>query len=355
MLDGCLERSLLGSRQVRDVTLAVEGDEPNLVLVRKRKVDDAKAAPLTLLPARVGPAKFAKTAGSRDYVSGFLALSKSDLEPTVVLVVEVTSEKLREERRLDELHAQRTSYANRVWSSSVIWFIVYSREHLGCFGARGRGTCTNTLTIPRQEVEDRVLRALQEKLMRKDFFEEFCDEFTKEVNRLRMQQGASIASAKRELARIEARKSKLINLVLDDQLPALEAKEELLKNAKRREELEAQLRVADEPPPLLHPRMADVYRRKVEELAEALQRPDARLEASETLRGLIDSIVLSPDGGQLRIELRGNLAAMLTATQQKKRSPDAGDLLMPVQLVAGACNRRYLQLWSGAAWARRTA
>jgi hypothetical protein len=95
--------------------------------------------------------------------------------------------------------------------------------------------------------------------------------------------------------------------------------------------------------------MADVYRRKVEELAAALQRPDTRLEASETLRGLIDSIVLSPEGGQLRIELRGNLAAMLTAAPQKRRSPDTGDLLMPVQLVAGARNQRYLQLWSVAA------
>ena len=53
----------------------------------------------------------------------------------------------------------------------------------------------------------------------------------------------------------------------------------------------------------------------------ALQREDTRLEASETLRGLIDSIVLMPEGGQLRIELRGNLAAMLTAAQQTKRSP----------------------------------
>jgi hypothetical protein len=30
-------------------------------------------------------------------------------------------------------------------------------------------------------------------------------------------------------------------------------------------------------------------------------------EASEMLQGLIDSIVLIPDDGQLRIELRGNL------------------------------------------------
>ena len=90
-------------------------------------------------------------------------------------------------------------------------------------------------------------------------------------------------------------------------------------------------------------------RSKVEELAAALQREDTRPEASEMLRGLIDSIVLTPEKGQLRIELRGNLAAMLTAAQQTKRSPETGDLLVPVQLVAGARNQRYLQLWSGAA------
>ncbi|PYQ90953.1 MAG: resolvase [Acidobacteria bacterium] len=199
-------------------------------------------------------------------------------------------------------------------------FIVYSREHLGCFGARGRGTCDNRLTIPRQEVETRVLRALQDKLMRKDFFEEFCREFAKEMNRLRMERGARINSAKRELARIESRRKKLIDLVLDDQLPASEAKEELLANAKRREELG----------------MADLYRSKVEELAAALQREDTRLEASEMLRGLIEAIVLTPESGQLRIELRGNLAAMLTVARKTTRSPESGDLIVPVQLVAGA-------------------
>jgi hypothetical protein len=67
------------------------------------------------------------------------------------------------------------------------------------------------------------------------------------------------------------------------------------------------------------------------------------------LGGLIDAIVLMPEKGQLRIELKGNLAAMLAAAQQTKRSPETADLLAPIQLVAGACNQRYLQLWSGAA------
>ena len=113
-------------------------------------------------------------------------------------------------------------------------------------------------------------------------------------------------------------------------------KDELIAIGNRRDELEAQLKVASEPPPLLHPSMADLYRSKVEELAAALQREDTRLEASEMLRGLIDSIVLMPQDGQLRIELRGNLAAMLTAAQQTKRSPETGDLHVPIQMVAGA-------------------
>lgn len=53
----------------------------------------------------------------------------------------------------------------------------------------------------------------------------------------------------------------------------------------RRKELEAQLKTVDEPPALLHPEMARIYRTKVTELAEALQQPESRLEAAEALRG----------------------------------------------------------------------
>ena len=48
------------------------------------------------------------------------------------------------------------------------------RNRLACFGAREKGTCGNRLTIRRDEVEARVLKALQEKLLRQDLFDEFC-------------------------------------------------------------------------------------------------------------------------------------------------------------------------------------
>jgi hypothetical protein len=92
--------------------------------------------------------------------------------------------------------------------------------------------------------------------------------------------------------------------------------------------------------------MADLYRQKVAALAEALEHPEIRTEASEALRGLIDAIVLTPDQGELQIELTGNLAAMLGAATNAKRPPKTGDLSLQVPMVAGACNRRYLQLWN---------
>ena len=160
-----------------------------------------------------------------------------------------------------------------------------------------------------------MLRALQEKLLRQDLFEEFCDEFTREMNRLRMEHRASLSAAEREIERIEVRRKKLIEMVMDGVAPS-EVKDELNANAARREELKAKLAAADEPPPLLHPEMAELYRQKVTALAQALEHPETRTEASEALRGLIDAIVLTPDQGELQIELKGNLAAMLGAAHK---------------------------------------
>jgi site-specific DNA recombinase len=213
-------------------------------------------------------------------------------------------------------------------------FIMSGKNRLGCFGARDQGRCDNHLTIRRDDVEARVLRALRDKLLRQDLFEDFCDEFTREMNRLRMEHRANLSTAEREIDRIEVRRKKLIEMVMDG-VPAAEVKDEMIANAARREELTAKLAAADAPPPLLHPEMAGLYRQKVTALGQALEHPETRTEASEALRGLIDAIVLTPDQGELQIELKGNLAAMLSAATNAKRSPETGDLSLQVEMVAG--------------------
>ena len=115
------------------------------------------------------------------------------------------------------------------------------KNRLGCFGARDQGRCDNHLTIRRDEVEARVLKALQEKLLNQELFDEFCEEFTREMNRLRMDRRASLSSAKREVERIGTRIKKLLNLMLDDEIAVDEGKAEIKALDARRKELQAQL------------------------------------------------------------------------------------------------------------------
>jgi site-specific DNA recombinase len=213
-------------------------------------------------------------------------------------------------------------------------YVMYWRDRLACFNARARGTCTNRRTISRQEIESRVLIAVRDKLMRRDLFEEFCREYVKELNRLRMEHRAKVSQGRQELAVIEREIRKLIQAIKDG-VSAISIKNELLALEARQAELQQKLE-APEMPELLHPRMADVYRERVSGLCQALEREDSRLGATNAIRGLIEAILLEPDGEQLKITLKGDLAGMMSAARNSKRSPDTGDLLVQIKLVAGA-------------------
>jgi site-specific DNA recombinase len=211
---------------------------------------------------------------------------------------------------------------------------MYWRDRLACFSARSRGTCTNRLTISRQEVEERVLLALRDKLMRRDLFEDFCREYVRELNRLRMEHRASLSNGRHELATVEREIRKFIQAIKDG-VPALSIKDELLSLEARKVELQSRIE-APKMRELLHPRMSDVYREKVGSLRRALENEESRTGAREAIRALIETILLEPDGDQLRITLKGDLAGMLSAARDSKRSPDTGDLLVQIKLVAGA-------------------
>ena len=97
--------------------------------------------------------------------------------------------------------------------------------------------------------------------------------------------------------------------------------------------------------PRLHPSFAELYRQKVAQLEEALNRPSDRAETHAALRSLIERIVLYPGAkrGEIRAELYGELAAILelaSANNAKTRTP-AG---VRVSLVAGTQNWLYLLL-----------
>ena len=153
------------------------------------------------------------------------------------------------------------------------------------------------------------------------------------MNRLRMEHRASLSSAERELDRVRVDIRKIIEAIKQG-VSGAELKDEMAALQVRKENLTKRRDAADAPPPLLHPNLAVLYREKVTTLAAALEQPETRREAADALRGLVDAIVLNPVENELRIELKGNLAAMLSAAQNAKRSPE-GDLSLQIAMVAG--------------------
>ena len=186
---------------------------------------------------------------------------------------------------------------------------VYTGNRLACYASRGTGTCANRLTIRRDEVETRVLTVLRDQLLNRELFEEFCREFAQEMNRLQSTERARQSAVRQELSAVKRDIAKLIEAIKND-VPIASIKDELGRLEHRKTELELSVEANPELRPLLHPGMADLYRRKVADLCLALEDEEARTQASEAIRGLLDEIVLVPEGQTLRLLVKGNLAAI---------------------------------------------
>ncbi|WP_456763990.1 hypothetical protein [Bradyrhizobium sp. USDA 4463] len=168
-------------------------------------------------------------------------------------------------------------------------------------------------------------------------FAEFCDAYTQETNRFRMESRAHIDGARSELERIDREEKKLMDLYLKDALSIDAVKERGDKLKERKAELSAFLANADEPPPLLHPAMAGQYRLRVQQLYASLQNnsDEQRVEAADVLRTLVQQIILTPVDGKIQIDVRGDLAGILAiSVQTKKPAGRAGS--SQGKMVAGA-------------------
>ena len=208
---------------------------------------------------------------------------------------------------------------------------------IGCSTARNKGTCDNRVNIRRDELESRVLNALRTRLVDPALFAHFCEVFTQEMNRLRMEGRAGIASAEAELAKINRELEKILDLYLNDALSVEMVKERSRKLEARKADLEQFLTEADEPPPLLHPSMALQYRKRIQQLYESLQDDDEdkRIEAADTIRSLVDQIVMTPVEGKIEIDVQGDLAGILMISVQTK-NPAGERGGSQVKMVAGA-------------------
>ena len=222
-------------------------------------------------------------------------------------------------------------------------YTIVGPNRYGCAARRSKGTCSNAVSIGRDEIESRVLDGLKDRMMAPELISAFVDEFNTEIRRLAGDREAEHAAAQRALAEADRKISGILKAIEDGAYhPSLKERLALLEREKS--SAAARLAAAQSKPVLrLHPNLPALYRKKVQQLAAALSKPDIAVEAGEIIRGLIDRIVLTPSEGSLEAELFGDLAAILDYAQGGHQQARKGLSEMRLSVVAGARNQRYLQ------------
>ena len=212
-------------------------------------------------------------------------------------------------------------------------------DYLACSKARRQGTCSNKRGIRRHLLEDLVLTGLKDNLMKPEMVEEFVRAYHNEINKKAADQGAARGRVVAELGKVTKKLDALIDAVasgyrsdsLQQKLDSLEEKKSVL---------EIRLAKPAPSPVRFHPKLPELYRRKVESLGEALSDPTIRDEAFSILRDLIQEVVVTPGPKRMfSVELIGEITKMIALPDDKATFDENS-----VKVVAGVRNRRYLHL-----------
>ena len=260
------------------------------------------------------------------------------------------------EKYASVIEATRAAHANRLNGTHRPRSLLSGLLACGCCGGpyalRGQdryacsnhvmnGSCANSRTIRRPVLEERVLTGLRDRLMSPDTAAASIRAYVEDTNRLNRERRAAGDADRAALAEVEKKIAEIVAAIEDggytrsmtDRLRKLEAEQDALSE-----------RLASAPADLpdIHPNVADIYRRKVECLWDALRRPQERDAAAAALRDLIERITLTPGPkrGQVDATLHGEVGAILEcvagkALKNKTDTPSAG---VSVSVVAGARN-----------------
>lgn len=162
----------------------------------------------------------------------------------------------------------------------------------GCAGRRSKGQCQNDRTIGRRELEERILSALREQLLTPELVAEFARAYQEECNRSAAEAERRQMDASTALAAIQ-RKIDGIMAAIEDGLYQPSMKQRLAELEREKRLLGADLSGPGVcPAVLVHPNLAEAYRRRVAELESLLEDPELRNEAIEAIRSMIAKIVV---------------------------------------------------------------
>ncbi|WP_234934294.1 recombinase family protein [Agrobacterium vitis] len=217
-------------------------------------------------------------------------------------------------------------------------------DRFACSNHISNGSCTNSRTIPREELEDRVLAGLKDRMMAPEVAAGAMRAYAEEMNRRNRERRSSADTWKAELAKVEKDIRGIIEAIKAGMFqPSMKAEMDALEA--RKADLTTLLTDVPEDIPDLLPSASAIYAKKVAKLTEALNEPEERTQAAEALRMLIEKIVLTPgpNRGEIDALLYGELGTILNWVERqvvgnaaKKKTPGARLTGVSLSVVAGA-------------------
>jgi site-specific DNA recombinase len=191
-------------------------------------------------------------------------------------------------------------------------WIKHRAEQWGCSRNRDGGGCTNSRTIVQAQYEARVLAGLKSQLLDPELVTAYVRERHRQFAKRAAEDGRTRAELERKRDAITRKIQRLIDAIAADGAFA-EIRDALARHRADRDELEHRLAAMKAVDVIaLHPGLADIYRRQVEQLETALASPESQVEAVPQLRALISRVVLTPSKGRgVDVHVEGRLDQIL--------------------------------------------
>ena len=188
-----------------------------------------------------------------------------------------------------------------------------------CLGRiTGKG-CSNKTTLVAERLEARVLTGLRDRLLTPQIAAEAMRSFIEESNRLNHERRANEAVDRHRLEKARKAAKGILTMIEEGEYtPGMVGRLRELENEVAA--IEAVMAEAPRDVPDIHPNVAELYRRKVERLTEALGNPDNRTEAATALRALIEKIVITPTErrSEHHVRLFGDLEVILAWAEDRQ-------------------------------------
>ncbi len=204
-------------------------------------------------------------------------------------------------------------------------YTVYNSGRLICAAHREKGdtVCANRRTLARAEIEERVLRGLQDRLLSPEAVAAYVRAYHAAWADHARAQADMRAPLEQRIASLGRSIERLVDAVCDGQASAammarLKAQEAEIEEA--RAQL-AEIATAAPPPVTLHPNAGATYARLVEQLQANLSRMSAAPDVAdraviEAVRALVQRIEIFPEsddrGAPVEIVLHGDLARFMS-------------------------------------------